>query len=452
MRNTKRIVLVLVVVLVGIGAVCASAEGERETAKRPTAMVLLDRYAETQDKLTSSYISKSEISFICNCSWEQKARRGGYLNEIQFDGNRISLRTHLWGNWGVIGSPVYTPKSKAVYQRALWDGEIFYNFSTSPTSLGSVSIHRNKKTLNFDIKTIQTWTLSSAVNGFFSNNGERIDSVLRRADTITVREKTEKIGRTQCYVMDAEVPRNGKYTVWIDPEHGHNIAKAKVHKGKNDLFMGEPLGGSIFHYLEIVSFEKIDDVWVAAEANLRYERILSDGNSFDKNKCLYKLVEYILNPDFDENAFVPDDIKDGAEVNIVESIGGHDYSGCPKYKWLRGARYIVDDRKRVVRNDPNEGRLPVVKILPPLKYYKIKKSPRWSDDKIVVMCFIDIEQRASQECAAELKGLEESLAEKGVVVVLVQASDIEAEELDRWKRKNKIRFALGRLLGRRIKE
>lgn len=71
---------------------------------------------------------------------------------------------------------------------------------------------------------------------------------------------------------------------------------------------------------------------------------------------------------------------------------------------------------------------------------------------MVVMCFIDVEQRASQECAAELKGLEESLAEKGVVVVLVQASEIEAKELDRWKIKNKIRLALGRLPEKQIKE
>ena len=71
---------------------------------------------------------------------------------------------------------------------------------------------------------------------------------------------------------------------------------------------------------------------------------------------------------------------------------------------------------------------------------------------MVVMCFIDVEQRASQECALELKGLEESLAEKGVVVVLVQASDTEAKELDRWKRNNKIRFALGRLREKRIKK
>jgi len=107
----------------------------------------------------------------------------------------------------------------------------------------------------------------------------------------------------------------------------------------------------------------------------------------------------------------------------------------------------------VVSYDPNEGLLPVVKTLPPLKYYKIKKSPRWSKDKMVVMCFIHIKQRASQDCVVELKGLAESLAEKGVVVVLVQASDIDAKELDRWKRKNKIRFAVGRLRGgKRIKK
>ena len=74
--------------------------------------------------------------------------------------------------------------------------------------------------------------------GIFYGDYERIDSVLRKADTISVRKETEQVGESDCFVIDANAG-GGKYTVWIDPKHGYNIAKGRVQR-ENAVPYGRP--------------------------------------------------------------------------------------------------------------------------------------------------------------------------------------------------------------------
>ena len=127
--------------------------------------------------------------------------------------------------------------------------------------------------------------------GFFNGDYERIDTVLRQADSISVRTEMAQIGDLQCYVIDAATKR-GKYTVWIDPEHGYNIAKAEVRRSgdRNDLHYGTRLkkDDNIFTSLENVRFERIDDVWVPMEADIEVNRNHADRIHYRKAKNHHK--------------------------------------------------------------------------------------------------------------------------------------------------------------------
>ncbi|MHC4214361.1 MAG: hypothetical protein ACYSWP_13425, partial [Planctomycetota bacterium] len=61
---------------------------------RPTAMELLDKYAETQDKLRS-FIIKSTVSL--RKERKGNAGKGILKNELRCDGERVCARNH-WGN------------------------------------------------------------------------------------------------------------------------------------------------------------------------------------------------------------------------------------------------------------------------------------------------------------------------------------------------------------------
>ncbi|MHC4397203.1 MAG: thioredoxin domain-containing protein [Planctomycetota bacterium] len=445
-------VLAGVVVCAGFVAVCALAGGGRGTAKekRAKALELLNRYADTQDKLQSSYIIKTEHINVLNAQsghFDIHDLKAKMFTDIRTDGDRCCARCYQWGDQPR-GKPL--SRAKAGYLSSLWDGKYSSSYTRGGRSrrndLGRL-IFRSEGADDFKGILITRSRVCQQL-GFFFGDEERVDLVLRTSENISVRDKKEKAGASDCYVIDAVVKNRGRYTLWIDPEHGYNIARARVIKGENDEIYGKIPKGIKFNAvasIDNVRFEKINDLWVPAEADIEIDQKWDKGQ-FEHDKMHSKLVEMILDPDHDALGSFDrgNDVKDGAVVRFYDRPG--------TYRWLRGARYVVDNKGRVVSYDPNEGLLPVVKTLPPLKKFKMKINPRRIKDKMVVMCFIDIKQRASQDCVTELKGLAESLAEKEVVVVLVQASEIEAEELDRWKRKNKIRFALGRLYEKRIKE
>ncbi len=286
----------------------------------------------------------------------------------------------------------------------------------------------------------------------WGDNGKRVDEILAQAKNLKLRQ--EKLKGVDCYVIDALVRGKGKYTVWIDPIHDYHIAKIHVRRKVHDQLNIKKLKKDDYsnEIYEISHFQQIENLWFPEEYKIKLTSYHGETGTSSMNDRVINLTKIILNPDHDAlRSFTPDDIPNGISVRIPAIESGY-YFGGPQYKWVRGARYVVGDKGRVVSNDPNEGLPPVVKVLPPLEKFKIKINFGRIKDKMVFMCFIDIKQRASRNCVDELKGLAEILAEKGVVVVLVQASDIEAEELERWERKNKIRFALGRLDKGGIKE
>lgn len=314
-------------------------------AKQPTAFELLDKYAETQDKL-QSFILKGACSTDYVDFFMRGKNKAHEAFEVRLDGNQFSLRKQIWGN--LYYSPLkFIPKDKPVYQSFTWDGQTYFQYGGrsrlwAPTlwqSHGKVFIHRDWNDVNTK-KLISRDEACSALMGFFYGNDERIDSVLRKADSVSIRDKTQEIGGLKCYVIDA-VTISGKYTIWIDPEHGYNIAEATIHREENDLQYDRPMtkGDKIVGSLKNVRFEKIDDVWVPIESITKVLRDLP-GKNFSNFTRHYKITALTLNPDFDIlNAFIPDDIENGAEVEFtgVESI---------TYTWQNGQ--VLDKKGRLI--------------------------------------------------------------------------------------------------------
>jgi len=98
-------------------------------AKHPAAFELLDKYAETQDKL-KSYIIKSESSIEVDNSFRIGIGKSGRLCEVRYDGNRadgnrVKLCEYLWGQVG----KQLVPKDAPMYRSWLWDGENYMRYT-----------------------------------------------------------------------------------------------------------------------------------------------------------------------------------------------------------------------------------------------------------------------------------------------------------------------------------
>lgn len=83
------------------------------------------------------------------------------------------------------------------------------------------------------------------------------------------------------------------------------------------------------------------------------------------------------------------------------------------------------------------------KPLPEFTGLGIDIVPEQIADKIVLVCFWDMNQRPSRNCIIQLAKRSEELKRKGVTFVAVQASMVEKNELDVWLRKNDIPFPVG---------
>jgi len=87
------------------------------------------------------------------------------------------------------------------------------------------------------------------------------------------------------------------------------------------------------------------------------------------------------------------------------------------------------------------------KPLPDLKDLKVDLSPADTDDKILLVCFFDMQQRPSRNGIRELTKRAEELKEKGVAVIAVQASEVDENELNGWVKKYNISFPVGMVQG-----
>ena len=83
------------------------------------------------------------------------------------------------------------------------------------------------------------------------------------------------------------------------------------------------------------------------------------------------------------------------------------------------------------------------KPLPELKEFGNELSVIDNNNKAILVCFFDMEQRPSRNCIMKLNKRAQGLRAKNIVVVAVQTSNIEREKLNEWVKENSISFPVG---------
>lgn len=90
-----------------------------------------------------------------------------------------------------------------------------------------------------------------------------------------------------------------------------------------------------------------------------------------------------------------------------------------------------------------ESPLLVGKTLPDLSSITIDYAPEHAEEKMLLVCFIDFEQRPSRNCILQLSKRAQELKVKEIVIVAIQASKIEQAKLNEWIKENNIPFPVG---------
>ena len=110
-------------------------------------------------------------------------------------------------------------------------------------------------------------------------------------------------------------------------------------------------------------------------------------------------------------------------------------------------KVVVSESSSSTRYVPKQPPSLVGRPLPELEGLNIDLQEGTLEDKTVLVCFWDMQQRPSRHCLIQLAKQAKQPKEKGVTIIAVQASEIEKDTLTDWTKKNDIPFPVGMIEG-----
>jgi len=351
----KQICFIILVCLSGLTTLIeadpigsADLKPKSNDKKFPTVFELLDKYTRALDSAESfidSFESVHKFSYhILGYSPRligAKAYRRG-LNRS--DGRCRYFREYQWGD--------INPKLRNLsedaphYKCSVVSGKMSYAHTkliNEPSLTGKVICWAGTKKEVFSRNNTNSHILG------FMGSDERLDTVLRRADRISVRSVTKALGDSHFYVIDAQT-KYGKYSVWLDPGHDYHPIKITMKATEGDEHFDKgilPKGHKRTAYLNNVRFEKVDNIWIPIEADRGYHYIYGSSKSFSKGNTHFKRISIVLNPNHEELGSFNNPLEDpeqdpelvnGTKINIIGDEA--------RYTWRNGK--IVDKAGHVI--------------------------------------------------------------------------------------------------------
>jgi rhodanese-related sulfurtransferase len=321
----------------------------------PSASELLDAYAAGQERI-ASWAIRCQLSIDMPAPGRtEKTVKNGQDCDLRSDGARASVRCHKWHESS--GAPARTRNSG--YLSRTWDGEKYMSYrKAEPNGVGHVFIDdmhsRPAEEKAGEINALLYGHPAAVLLGFYGGTFERVDSVLRKAQSISVRESTERVGDNDCYVIDART-LYGRYTIWIDPQHGSNVARAQIIRTRDEGHLRRSYPPTIKRSsftLENVRFEEVQGVWVAVEADFftqteedRLRTSISSGHGH------VRIDEITLHPDHDAlRSFTGGDIPNGTDVLVMPALH-------IRYAWTNGELVTQVNEKAIEKVDRIVARL-----------------------------------------------------------------------------------------------
>lgn len=308
-------------------SVSSTTASSQSAATKPiTAAELVSKYKATCDSV-HSFTTKCRRTMTRDS--KLTGRSGAYsgvtrresIEEMRYDGGkRVSCRRWRWGNVLVLPTTIVPEESRQYTSHLCTGARIIsnsYAVDTAPRRRDRVNIS-DAYGSEVQRKSLLASFGDAELRGYMESDQQPLADILPQATSLTLRTGREVVGGVWCFVLDATTP-NGKYTVWIDPQHGYNLARVHMNKLPGDLVHGRPLppGRRIGMTLNVTRFAKIGEIWAPMEADVTHVTRQIDGGATDSKGHIVR-TEVVLNPDWTgTKAFDPDDIREGAMVTFT---------------------------------------------------------------------------------------------------------------------------------------
>jgi hypothetical protein len=220
----------------------------------------------------------------------------------------------------------------------------------------------------------------------------------------------------ECYYVEAVRPSQARIKAWIDPKAGW--------RARHVRYWGPD--GTIWHEATTEFKKCANGAWFPMEGVFKlYGNDPNSGKRVVSSQSRLKVEQVEVNADLT--------IKD-FEIQYPR--------GTRVYLYDTGESYIAGVTS--VAGFGEEALNPLKdKSLPDMKQFAVVQDPNQAKNKMILVCFFDMNQRPSRNCMRQLSIKAQELKTKGVFVVAVHASKVDDNKLRLWLQKYKISFTVG---------
>jgi len=271
-----------------------------------------------------------------------------------------------------------------------------------------------KKGSIFKKPYIHGWALPVDFGLTLGDRNKKLGESLAECKITNIRQ--EKWQGYECYFVQAAFTNGAKAEVWIDPEIGWRARHLRIWDpdgsiGRDSSAVFKDWGRGTWFPVRGVfksygndrsSGERV----VSIERRLKVEQVKVDANLTIKDfEIQYPRGTRVLLYDSGESYI--------AGVTSVAGFG--------------------EDELNPLQDKP----------LPDMKQFAVADDPNETKDKMMLVCFFDMDQRPSRNCMRQLSEKAQELKTKGVFVVAVHASNVDENKLRLWLQKYRISFTAG---------
>jgi len=232
--------------------------------------------------------------------------------------------------------------------------------------------------------------------------------------------RQEKWQGHECYFVQAIQSDGAKAEVWIDPEIGWR-ARCVRYWGPDS---------KIWHEASAEFKDCGNGAWFPVQGVYKlYGNDPNTGERVVSDERKLKVEQVTVNADLT--------IKD-FEIQYPRGTRVYLYDTGESY--IAGVTSVAGFGEEVL--NPLKG-----KPLPDMKQFGVLQDPNQTKNKTILVCFFDMNQRPSRNCMRQLSIKAKELTAKDVVVVAVQASNVDENKLNDRIKKNNILFPVGIVQG-----
>lgn len=340
----------------------------------------------------------------------------GQLNKIIFEKSGWALRRKLEIHWRSEGTREYIDVT--AHDGRLVLGEPIRSVMAQSGKGREQWFPNENKSAIFNKPCMHAWPVPIDFGMRLYKREKKLGESLAECEIKNIRQ--EKWQGHECYFIEAIQSNGAKAEVRIDPEIGWR-ARCVRYWGPD---------GTIWHETYAEFKDCGNGVWYPVEGIFRlYGNDPNSGQRVVSDERKLKVEQVKVNTDLTQKDF---------EIQYPR--------GTRVYLFDTGESYIAGVTS--VAGFGEEALNPLKdKPLPDMKQFGVSQDPNQTKDKMILVCFFDMNQRPSRNCMQQLNVKAQELKTKGVLVVAVHASEVDDNKLRLWLQKYHISFPVGMVKG-----